>query len=269
MIRLPAVADRFYPGNPQHLARTLAGFSATKATAPARQDAIALVAPHAGYVYSGAVAAATFNRVNIPETVIVLGPNHTGYGHAVAVSSATWRMPQGDVAADTALIAELITKPTPIREDELAHRHEHSLEVQLPFLQVQQASLKLVPICLSSISYALCEEVGNKIARAVQQTGKKVLIVASSDMTHYESRAAASKKDHRALSYIDQMNPQGLYDYVISQQVSMCGVIPVSIALIAAKILGASRAELVCYTDSGAVSGDTDHVVGYAGLIIS
>ena len=269
MIRLPVVADRFYPGNPRRLSETIAALgTARDGENTAATEAIALVAPHAGYIYSGAVAAETFQAVAIPETVILLGPNHTGLGLPIALSAATWRMPFGDIPPASALIAELLAEPSPIRLDEEAHRHEHSLEVQLPFLQTRQPKLELAAICLSTMSFAHCQEIGAKIAQAVQRTGKKVLIIASSDMTHYEPRTAASHKDHLALDHIRQMNPRGLYDYVTGHQVSMCGYIPVTIALISATHLGASRANLIRYTDSGEASGDTDQVVGYAGMTI-
>lgn len=268
MIRLPAVADRFYPGNPKNLAKMVQELLPPQNLTP-KQDAFALVVPHAGYIYSGAVAAETISKVNIPETVILLGPNHHGQGHPVALSAAIWRMPNGDISVDTAILQQLLSLPTPIHQDELAHRHEHSLEVQIPFLQALQAKLTLVPITLSYISYPLCEDVGRKIAAAIKSSEKKVLIIASSDMTHYESRIEATRKDNQALKYIEQLNPQGLYDYVIAQRISMCGMIPVSIALIAANILGAAKAEIVRYTDSGETSGDTAQVVGYAGIIIS
>lgn len=269
MIRLPVVADRFYPGNPRRLSETIAALGAARdGGRPATVEAIALVAPHAGYIYSGAVAAETFQAVTIPESVILLGPNHTGLGLPIALSAATWRMPLGDVPPDRTLITELLAEPTLIRLDEEAHRHEHSLEVQLPFLQTHQPRLELAAICLSTLSFAHCQEIGATIARAVQRTGKKVLIVASSDMTHYEPRTAASRKDHLALDHIGQMNPKGLYDYVTSHRVSMCGYIPVTIALISATLLGARRSNLIRYSDSGEASGDTNQVVGYAGVTI-
>lgn len=268
MIRQPAVADRFYPGNREALSRAVADLMPAPSTEP-KIKALAAVAPHAGYIYSGAVAAETLSRIVIPESVILLGLNHHGVGEPVALSHTTWGMPMGNVPINEALADLLLTQQGPIVHDEIAHRFEHSAEVQVPFLQALQPKLSLVPIVLSHISYQLCEEVAASIVQAVRETSGEVLIVASSDMTHYESRASASRKDKMALNQVERLDARGLYDTVHSQKISMCGVIPVTVALIAATELGATRAEVVRYTDSGAVSGDTDQVVGYAGIIIS
>jgi hypothetical protein len=266
IIRTAAVADRFYPGNPATLARDLKLMSPIP-TKP--QKAHAVVSPHAGYMYSGAVAGETFARVHIPETVIILGPNHHGQGDPVALSAISWQMPMGLVPIDSAIMEALLDTSTAITVDETAHRFEHSLEVQVPFLQARQKHLSIVPLVVSHITYPLCQEVGAAIAKVIADSGKEILIVASSDMTHYEPRAAADKKDHYALKKIADMDPDVLYRSIIGHRISMCGIIPVTIALIAAMALGATKADLVRYTDSGAVSGDTDQVVGYAGVVIS
>ncbi len=268
MIRQPVVADRFYPATRSALAKTIAEL--IPSTSPdSKAKAIAAISPHAGYVYSGGVAAETLSSIHIPKTVIILGLNHHGQGAAVSLSRATWAMPMGNVATDEQFAESLLQKGSPVVHDEIAHRFEHSVEVQIPFLQFMQPELQIVPIVLSHISYLMCEEVAATLTAAIQTASKDILIVASSDMTHYESREIATAKDADALAHIDRLNPRGLYDTVHCKRISMCGVIPVTIALITAKSLGATRSTLVRYTDSGEVSGDTEQVVGYAGVVIS
>ncbi|MBU0665042.1 MAG: AmmeMemoRadiSam system protein B [Proteobacteria bacterium] len=266
IIRRPAVADRFYPGNPDILSREIQEL--TQSATPA-QKAHAVVSPHAGYMYSGAVAGETFAQVRVPETVIILGPNHHGQGAPIALSTTPWQMPMGLVPIDTTIADALLKTCSVITVDETAHRFEHSLEVQVPFLQARQKNLSIVPLVVSHISYPLCLEVGTAIAKVIAESGKEILIVASSDMTHYEPRTAADKKDHYALKKLADMDPSTLYHAILDYNISMCGIMPVTIALIAAKALGATKTELVRYTDSGDVSGDTSQVVGYAGVIIS
>jgi AmmeMemoRadiSam system protein B len=233
-----------------------------------RQDAIAVISPHAGYVYSGPVAAETVARVNIPDTVVILGPNHHGRGAPLALGTEDWHMVMGDVAVNRELAALILEGSTVITRDEAAHEHEHSLEVQVPFLQYYNPSLQIVPIVVSHVTYGACEEAAQDLAAAVRTFAKPVLLVASTDMTHYESRADASRKDSLALDHILKMDPRGLYDTVVGNRISMCGIMPTTIVVLAAIELGATRAELVRYTDSGEASGDTDQVVGYAGLVL-
>ena len=267
-MRQPAVADRFYPGSPKSLRL------AVKELMPVtpdtvQQKALAVVLPHAGYVYSGALAAETLSSVQIPETVIIIGPNHRGQGAPIALSMITWEMPLGQVPVDREICDLIHSSSQNIKVDELAHKYEHSLEVQLPFLQLLQKTLSIVPLVVSHISYPLCEEVANAIASAIRTSTKDVLIIASSDMSHYEPRRSTEKKDRLALQCIEQMNPHNLYRTVIDNRISMCGVIPVVIAMLAAKIQGGKKYRLVGYTDSGYVSGDTEQVVGYAGVVIN
>lgn len=265
-IRTPAVADRFYPGDPATLSLDVQEMTPISKT---QQKAYAVVSPHAGYMYSGSVAGETIGRVRIPETVIILGPNHHGQGAPIALSTTPWQMPMGNVPIDTTIAEALLKASNAITVDETAHRFEHSLEVQVPFLQARQKNLSIVPLVISHISYPLCQEVGKALAKVIAASGKEILIVASSDMTHYEPRVAADKKDHYVLKKLSDMDPATLYRAVLDYQISMCGIMPVTIALVAAMALGATRTELVRYTDSGAVSGDTSQVVGYAGVIIA
>jgi AmmeMemoRadiSam system protein B len=269
MLRSPAVAGQFYPGSEASLVKTLSAL-VPEIQPEERKEALAVVSPHAGYIYSGGVAGETFARVKVPESVVILGPNHTGHGAPIALmAQGSWDMPMGEVAINIELAAQ-IAKSSPLVEiDEIAHRFEHSLEVQVPFLQYIQNNLNIAPIVVSHVAYETCVAVGQGLAAAIKSYGKQVLIVASTDMTHYESRQEASAKDSLALGRIQELDPEGLYNTVIGKRISMCGIMPATVALIAALALGAKKAELVRYTDSGETSGDTSHVVGYAGLVIT
>lgn len=266
-MRLPVVADRFYPGNPSELEKTL--HHLVPQGQEAKKKAIAAVSPHAGYIYSGGVAGETLSRIRIPGTVVILGPNHHGQGEPLAVGTENWQMPLGEVSVDRKLAKLILERSGVITEDATAHAYEHSLEVQVPFLQYCNSSVRIVPIVVSHVSYDTCIAAASDIAGAVQDSGEEVLLLASTDMTHYESRSEASRKDHLALKHLEELDPRGLYATVLGKNISMCGIMPTTITLLAALELGATKAELVRYTDSGEASGDTSQVVGYAGLILS
>lgn len=265
--RQPAVAHQFYPGDPATLQRTL---EQLVPTADQAEPALAVVLPHAGYVYSGAVAGATVARARVPNEVVVLGPNHHGLGAAAAVMErGSWRMPWGEVAINTPLASSILNHCPDLEADELAHLREHSLEVLIPFLHHRQPALEIVPICLARNDYDFCRRTGQGLATALKTRSSPVMLAASTDMTHYESRHQAGAKDRLAIEQILALDPEGLYHTVGSQRISMCGVIPTVITLIAALELGATQARLVRYSDSGEVSGDTEQVVGYAGFVIN
>ena len=268
MTRMPAVADRFYPGDPQEL-RSALSMLIPRVAEEEKQPALAVMLPHAGYVYSGATAGATISRVKVPETVIILGPNHHGRGAPLALGTEDWRMPLGTVAIDRQLAASILNQSSTIVEDSHAHLLEHSLEVQVPFFQQVQSRLRIVPLVISHISYQQCQAVARELATAIRAYPHPALLAASTDMSHYESRQQASRKDQLAIERILALDPEGLYSTVIGQDISMCGIIPTTISLLTAMELGATQAELVRYTDSGEATGDTSQVVGYAGLIIS
>lgn len=269
MKRSPAVADQFYPGNPSRLSGMLSDLIPSTPNA-SKQNALAVVSPHAGYVYSGAVAGETFARVNVPQDVIIMGPNHHGRGVPVALmQEGEWDMPMGSVQIESELARLVADNSEIVEPDDIAHRYEHSLEVQVPFLQYFQKNLKIVPLVIARIPCATCLELGRGIANAVKTFGKPVLIVASTDMTHYESRKEAAAKDQMAIDRIKALDPEGLYSTVQDNRISMCGVMPTTIALAASIELGAKKSELVRYTDSGETSGDVNQVVGYAGFVIS
>jgi hypothetical protein len=275
MSRLPVVADRFYPGKKSLLKQTvtelLQKYSPPErehGSEPGRVHAFGVISPHAGYIYSGGVCAETLKSVTIPETVVILGPNHHGRGPAISLSRQDWETPLGTVPVNSDFSERLLEFNTEILTDEVAHQYEHSLEVQLPFLQVLQERLSIVPLTLSRLSYSTCEKLADSLARTISHYGNPVLMLASSDMTHYESRKSAKKKDALVLDQLTALNPRGLYQTVEDSRISMCGVIPVTVVLLASLQLGANRAEIVRYTDSGEVSKDLDQVVGYAGAVI-
>jgi MEMO1 family protein len=262
--REPAVAGRFYPRDREHLAAEVARLLGGDGTAP--RQAIGVLVPHAGYAYSGAVAGATYARVDVPARAIVLGPNHTGMGARCALwPGGAFRTPLGRVAIDAALTASLRACAL-VEEDRAAHLREHALEVQLPFLQVRRPDVAIAALCLGQLSAEECEEVGLAVARAAREHG--ALVVASSDMSHYEPAARAREHDLRALERLLALDARGLHDRVRREDISMCGVIPATVMLAAARELGAARAELVRYANSGDVNGDRESVVGYAGAVV-
>jgi MEMO1 family protein len=270
-IRRPAVAGRFYPSDPEQLREEAAAylFSSTAGN-ESPINAIGCMAPHAGYMYSGHVAGAVFVHLEVPELCIVLCPNHTGIGQALAImSDGEWETPFGNVPIDGAFAAELKGRFGALQEDASAHRAEHGAEVELPFLQLRQPKLRFVPIAIGTGRFDLLEQLGEALATTIALQRTPVLIVASSDMNHYESDAITRIKDHQAIERILTLDPQGLYDVVAQQAVSMCGFGPAVTMLTAAKRLGAKSAELVKYATSGDISGDRERVVGYAGVVIS
>jgi AmmeMemoRadiSam system protein B len=231
--------------------------------------AIGCIAPHAGYMYSGHVAGAVFARIEIPRRCVVMCPNHTGIGRALAMmAEGAWETPLGEVPIDSELAAALLGRLPALHDDAAAHRAEHAAEVELPFLQLRQPELKFVPIALGTGQFEPLEQLGHALADVIAAQKDPVLIVASSDMNHYESDVVTRVKDHRAIERILSLDPRGLYDVVTQQDVSMCGFGPAVAMLTAARQLGAKSAELVKYATSGDVSGDREMVVGYAGVMV-
>lgn len=267
--RPPAVAGRFYPSDPQALAAEVQAYLSEPSPGKKAKRAIGCIAPHAGYTYSGHVAGAVFARVQVPARCIVLCPNHTGMGVPLAIMSAGfWDTPLGNIPLDSALAESLKNRFPALEEDEAAHRAEHSAEVELPFLLSRQPKLTFVPIALGTQNFDVLEQLGYAVADAVAALEEEVLIVASSDMNHYESDAITRVKDHRAIEKILALQAHGLYDVVTQQRISMCGLSPTVVMLTAARKLGATSADLVKYATSGDVSGDRDMVVGYSGIAV-
>ncbi|HSQ78475.1 MAG TPA: AmmeMemoRadiSam system protein B [Nitrospirota bacterium] len=292
MNRQPAVAGHFYRGTKEALRRQVEEFivSAEKV------GALGILSPHAGLIYSGAVAGAVYSSLDLPDTFVLIGPNHTGLGAPVSIMcEGRWETPLGAVDIDEPLARSILSKSPRIQEDSLAHLREHSLEVQLPFIQYFKKSFKIVPIQMLDTRLETCLEVGRAVGEAIKSRGKgeggramkedqkknrsvedsseprtphDVLIIASSDMSHYESAASAKEKDFKAIHTILALDPEGLYFIVKKHGITMCGYGPAVAMLSACKILGASEAKLVKYANSGDVSGDYEQVVGYAGIIV-
>jgi len=268
MKRKAAVAGSFYPGNEPELRKMVGRLVETKAV---KVKALAVVSPHAGFIYSGQVAGSVYSSVDLPENVVILAPRHGEMRSIFALmTEGQWETPLGSIPIVSKL-AEAIQKESGglVKTDPAAHAQEHSLEVQLPFIQFLNPGFSFVPINISYLaSFDALEELGRALAAGILSFGEEVLIVASTDMSHYVSREVARKKDFLAIRKILDLDPRGLFDVVRSEDISMCGFQPVTAALVAGLALGAKKAELVRYADSGDVTGDDREVVGYAGLRI-
>ncbi len=266
MVRRAVVAGQFYDGTEKSLREQVKKYIDEKAK---KEEVIGVLAPHAGFMFSGEVAGAVYSRIIFPETFVILGPNHTGAGHPCAImTKGSWQTPLGEVEIDSDLAGKILANSKSLKEDERAHSYEHSIEVQLPFLQYLRKEFKFVPVCLSHLDLETCRDIGKAIAKAIKEEKKKVVIIASSDLTHYEPQEEANKKDKVALDAVIKLNPEELLKKVENLRISMCGVIPTCIMLIASKELGATKGELVKYMTSGDVIGDYRQVVGYGGALI-
>lgn len=234
---------------------------------PSRQ-AKAIILPHAGYLYSGKTAGEVMRRTQIPETCFLIGPNHWGYGHPFAIVSAgSWETPLGAVEIDHNFASGLLEACHDLRKDDGAHEKEHSLEVEVPFLQYRNPQVKIVPLVIGTLDWDRSREVALALTEFLK-TRRGVLIVASTDMNHYESDEATRKKDRYALQAIEALDPEGLRKAITHQRITMCGAVPVYMALFLIHALGGKKAHLVDYRTSADASGDYDRVVGYAGFII-
>ncbi len=267
-VREAAVAGQFYPRAKTELLHEVRSFL-ERGDKGGRIRALGVIAPHAGYVYSGAVAGAVYAHIEVPRRVIVLCPNHTRMGEPLAITSTgSFRTPLGDAPIDQAL-AEALKKAFPLlREDATAQKGEHAVEVQLPFLQAVREDLTFVPITVGTGQFEVLTALGVVLAKVIAECGEPVLMVASSDMNHYEDDAETRVKDALAIEQVLGLQPKGLFQTVRGQNISMCGYGPAVAMLTAALRLGASSAELVKYATSGDVSGDRSHVVGYAGIAV-
>jgi AmmeMemoRadiSam system protein B len=265
-VRHPAVAGRFYPRDPGTLLQDVQSYLSFQAT---RTAALGCIVPHAGYIYSGAVAGAVYAQIDLPQRCIVLCPNHTGKGRPLAImSSGAWETPLGLAPIDSSL-GEALKKRFPLlTEDADAHRSEHAIEVELPFLQSRRPDFTFVPIALGTRQFDTLEKLGEALAETVGAQADRILIVASSDMNHYENDAVTRIKDHNAIEQILSLDARGLFDVVMKEEISMCGLGPAVAMLTAAKRLGATSANLIKYATSGDVSGDREMVVGYAGVVV-
>jgi AmmeMemoRadiSam system protein B len=276
-VRLPCQAGAFYAGTAEALKRQieecflheLGPGGIPSVVEGGSRRIVGLICPHAGYMYSGPVAAHAYHSLALdgrPDVVVIFGPNHTGYGSALAImNEGSWRTPLGDVEVDSEIANQIVRESRLIDVDDVAHRYEHSIEVQLPFLQYLFGSkFKIVPICFLMQDLHSSIEVGQATAKVL--LGKNAIIIASSDMTHYEPHKVAEKKDKIALQAVLEMDEVKFYSTIEERQVSACGYGPITALIAAAKVLGAKEAKLLCYKTSGDVSGDYSAVVGYAAV---
>ncbi|KKO20104.1 MAG: hypothetical protein BROFUL_01179 [Candidatus Brocadia fulgida] len=266
IIRQPAVAGSFYSDNPTQLQSDIEGFVVRDCD---KQPVLGVISPHAGYIYSGRVAGNLYSRITIPDTVVILAPNHTGYGAPYSIwPGGQWRTPLGDVTIDEVVVEELTDACSLLEKDRAAHLYEHAAEVQIPFIQYFNPRSEIVVIVLSARSVEDLKNIGKKLSQVLQKLRPHALVVASSDMTHHESQASANRKDKIAIGEVLAMNEDALYSKVREMNITMCGIYPAVTMLVCSKERGAKRAELVRYETSGDITGDYDHVVGYAGIIV-
>jgi AmmeMemoRadiSam system protein B/AmmeMemoRadiSam system protein A len=265
MIRLPTVAGRFYPESAPELEALIKSMVDEKAV---KEDVLGMVVPHAGYPYSGPVVGACLSRINFKDTFIIMGPNHTGRGKPFSImTEGKWRTPLGNVEIDVELAKKLVATSKYLREDEEAQRLEHSIEVQLPFLQYFKKDIKLVPIIMTLSTVEAHRQIGKEIARAIKDTKRAAIVMVSSDMTHYETQESTKHKDEQAIRAMLELNEYELARRIEKLNITMCGYAPAISLLAAMKELDGTQAELVKYQTSGDTTGDFDSVVGYAGIL--
>lgn len=263
MLRKAVVKDVFYSGQPNVLTDFISTHRSAE-TLPAK----GVVCPHAGYLYSGKTAVQTLSTVFIPDRVILLGPNHTGLGDTVAVSADTeWETPFGNIEVDSSMVDSVMSQ-IGFSLDSSAHMKEHSLEVILPILKFLNPNVRMLPICIQQLSLNDCYQIANGICQVMKQYPESLLI-ASSDMNHFEAADISKKKDQLAIDAILKMDPDSLYHTVMDNRISMCGVFPTVIMLMTLNQMGQHQADLISYSHSGEVNGDTERVVGYAGISIN
>lgn len=266
MDRNPAVAGQFYPASSSLLKKELKALMATEGE---KENAIGVVSPHAGYEYSGIVAGSVLSSIVPKGIYVLLGPDHTGMGKPFSIMArGVWKMPMGDVEIDSELANEILKSTDYVEEDDSAHSYEHSIEVEIPFLQYLKKNFKIVPIIISRSTLGVYRAIGRAIGKAVERVGKGAVIIASTDLTHYEPQESAVHKDKKVIEVILELDEETLVSKVEEMNVSMCGVAPTAVMLTAAKYLGATSAKMVKYQTSGDTSGDYTSVVGYAGILI-
>ena len=273
-MRAPAVSGRFYPSGRAELENAVRELcDAARAAGAAPQPAMAAITPHAGYVYSGLTAAHVFTRIALPRLVVVIAPNHTGdFGAAGGASlwaEGAFTTPLGPVPVADDFGRALCDAEPLVEPDPVAHRAEHAVEVELPFLQVLRPDVRIVPLVLAFDAWEPCRALGDSLARLVRRWPEPVLLLASSDLSHYEPAAATEAKDRRALDAIAALDGAELLRRCRAERISMCGRAPAATVLAAATTLGAETASVVDYRHSGHASGDFDSVVGYAGVVIA
>ena len=273
VMRFPAVAGAFYTSSPPSLREEVKRYIADAAKEVNAEERVAIICPHAGYQYSGRcaaysyAAASNWSAKNL--TAIIIGPNHTGVGTPISVSFDDWKTPLGEVKCDVALAQAITDADKMARRDETAHLNEHSSEVQVPFLQVAAPTARMVGICMGWQDIGAAETLGNAIFAAVKKTKKNVIVIASSDFTHYEPAEMARKKDLPAIDFLLKLDEAGFEEVVEERALTICGHGPIAAAMHYAKLCGAKRCELLKYTNSGEATGDEKSVVAYAALAMS
>jgi AmmeMemoRadiSam system protein B/AmmeMemoRadiSam system protein A len=266
MIREPVVAGSFYPGTADQLRSMLEQLVDVTV---AKEDVVGALMPHAGYQYSGGVAGAVISRVRFTDTFVIMGPSHTGLGEPFSImTEGTWKTPLGEVEVNEELAKKILASSRLLKEDHVAHLQEHAVEVQLPFLQFFESDIRIVPVILMPADVAAYQEIGRAIAGAIREIGREVVIIASGDMTHYETQRVAEQKDQQGIEAMLNLDEVELLKRVRIKGISMCAYAPAACMISAAKELGAGEAELVRYQTSGDTTGDYSAVVGYAGIII-
>ncbi len=267
MRRKAAVAGQFYHAASAKLDHQVRQYVSRNLP---KERAIAILSPHAGLIYSGAVAGEVYSSIAIPDTFVLIGPNHTGLGAKISLmSEGEWEIPTGVFLIDERLSQRILACTPLVSQDVQAHIFEHSLEVQLPFIAHFSKNAKIVPLTIMSATLDECRLLGEGVAKAVSSSDYPVVIAASSDMCHYVSDTECRRKDRMAIDRILALDPEGLFETVRSEHISMCGYLPATVMLFAAKFLGARTSRLVKYATSGEVSGDYENVVGYAGIVVS
>lgn len=278
-VRRPAVAGMFYPGTKAALLRSIeeafkrVGIqSIPRPVSEGPRKIVGLLCPHAGYMYSGHVAASAYAEVaedGIPQTFVVIGPNHTGLGAPISVFEAgSWETPLGLVHIDEELAGAILDACPLAESDQVGHMAEHSVEVQFPFLQAIYGEVRMVPVVMLNQTMSASRELGMAIAKACKALGRDCVIIASSDLTHYEPAEVAERKDRSALDAILRLDEESLYKAISTMSISMCGYGPTAAMLIAAKALGARTAQLIKYSHSGETTGDYSAVVGYGAVVV-
>ncbi|MDP8230150.1 MAG: AmmeMemoRadiSam system protein B [Candidatus Gorgyraea atricola] len=264
--RKPIVAGQFYPQTTVALNKMLSGMIDLEAE---KQEIKGAILPHAGYIYSGSVAGAVISKVELKKTAIILGTNHTGSGKPFAImTKGTWETPLGEAKIDTEIAESILKGSTLLKEDSASHLNEHSIEVEVPFLQYLKKDIKIVPITISQGDLAQYQQIGKEIAEGFKKIGRSAIFIASTDFTHYESRDSAEEKDRLAINAILALDEERLFQVVKELNISMCGVAPTCTLISVCKNLGAEKAGLVKYQTSGDISGDYTSVVGYGGLLL-
>jgi MEMO1 family protein len=270
IIREPAVSGTFYPGNPKVLRKDVETYLRGAGEVKAGGDVTGIIAPHAGYMYSGQVAAYGFKAISGAkyDTVVVIAPSHRARFEGVAIlDRGSYRTPLGLVDVDEEAAADLMKQNNTVGTLMEAHRYEHALEVQLPFLQVVLEGFKIVPLIMGSQSAEMCERLASSISGAAKGRTKRFLVVGSTDLSHYHPQKQAVELDNVVVRHLEAFDAKGMVRDLEKERLEACGAGPMITAMMVSKSLGAKKSRVLKYATSGDVSGDTSSVVGYVSCI--